>query len=78
MQLPLSSTQQLAMRRNIEKLIVEAEGHAGARALLAGRAVDAVELPTNAPEVRAWSASVRGACASVECIAAREGCGGPC
>ena len=52
--MPLSATQQLAMRRNIEKLVIEAEGHAGARALFAGRAIDAAELPADAPEVRSY------------------------
>ena len=51
--LPLSPTQQLAMRRNVEKLIVEELGAAKARALLGGTIVDAAKLPADAPPVLA-------------------------
>ncbi|KAL1508642.1 hypothetical protein AB1Y20_004738 [Prymnesium parvum] len=48
--LPLSPTQHVAMRRNVEKLLLDGLGLAEARRLLGGGSIDAASPPADAPE----------------------------
>ena len=50
--LPLSETQHLAMRRNIEKLVAQAVGAAAARTALPALARDAADLPPDVAAMR--------------------------